>query len=201
MNVYILKVKGLDTYKIGKANWIDIRTNEVQYPIPVRIELLAYGGLYESESHAYKIETKIKRELKPYKIKGEWFDVSPEIIQEIISRYKFTMNNKYRIKFTPKDDVGSPDTFKLPDVKDIGYLHEMIETYEIKCELAQFKSDYDTWRGYIDRLKKYILDIEAAQKKEIQDIISDYKMLFWRANNEEKPKILKVIEGYEVMLL
>ena len=72
----------LESVKIGKANNPFKRLCEIQTSTPLDLVMMGYCA-YDSEDLAVEAEKKYHQKFKRLRLRGEWFKVSKELLEEI----------------------------------------------------------------------------------------------------------------------
>lgn len=80
--VYILTCREFkNLYKVGKANDISVRVKYLQIALPYEV-IVEYAI---PTSFATNIEAQIHRLLKPFHVKGEWYEIDRKMLDRIKS--------------------------------------------------------------------------------------------------------------------
>lgn len=77
---YIIEAEGTGAIKIGKTTYLKDRVKALQAACPHRLTVLRIIGGMEHEGALH-------RELKKHRIRGEWYEKTPEVV-EIINLYR-----------------------------------------------------------------------------------------------------------------
>ena len=97
MQIYLIKAKDINLYKIGISKNATKRVKQLQTGCPYELELISF---YEPKKFAFKIEKIMHRSMSIYKkdedlnsLMGEWFDLQAKDVQGFISNCQLTENN------------------------------------------------------------------------------------------------------------
>ena len=79
MNVYLIRMADTTFYKIGFTREIHKRLADLQHanPMPLRVIAMMAGGR--------KLEGRLHRRFQDQRVRGEWFDLTEEMVEEIRS--------------------------------------------------------------------------------------------------------------------
>jgi len=85
--VYVMKC--LDFYKIGVSANVDERHSGIQSSNPAVVEIIYRSGWdFPRHRMAHGLEVEYHRLLKDYHVRGEWFDLSEENVENVIEWIK-----------------------------------------------------------------------------------------------------------------
>jgi hypothetical protein len=144
--VYIFYAGG--NFKIGVANNIKSRVKVLQTGCPYKIKILA--KLYTLD--AFKMELEIHKKLHRYNTIGEWFTISIEIYNEIVSKYNFEkVVDDLEIEYINPLSERFEDFEKLEEYKDIS------------LKYSSLKGNFDFWIEKIEREFK-------AKERQLEEI-------------------------------
>jgi hypothetical protein len=82
-DVYFIKAEGVNPIKNGHTFNLNRRLEQIKTYLPTNIEIV---GLIHDKNPA-KIEREIHKELKDYRMNGEWFNISESMANKIIEKY------------------------------------------------------------------------------------------------------------------
>lgn len=83
-HVYILRAKGTDYYKVGRTAHVYKRIQTLQTGCPYEISVV---GIYRVQD-ALRLEMFLHYQLDKYKVRLEWFELSKETLDEVVSNLK-----------------------------------------------------------------------------------------------------------------
>lgn len=147
--VYAIKHKRLSPIKIGVTNSESVFTRVDQFNTmsPYGVELIYCIKV----DNPYHLETIIHRELKDYRLNGEWFDIDDIFLKEILKRHdsEINSNNEGFIKNRIKGDI----PFNFDHMK---YSVEDLEIFRKFFNNFKWKQDFDF------ELVKNLIGIETS---------------------------------------
>jgi len=82
--VYLLGSKKFHWYKIGKTRHATIRVSELGILLPFRIEVIA---IWQAWDH-HELERLLHLEFEPYRVNGEWFSLSSQQVDRLVSQMR-----------------------------------------------------------------------------------------------------------------
>ena len=86
-NLYIIHCEGTDYYKIGVASYSEERLDSMQIGCPFKLILIAESPYYNKTLTQVK-EKRLHQDLKSYHIRGEWYQLNPQILELILTQNK-----------------------------------------------------------------------------------------------------------------
>ena len=84
--VYILKITDKDIYKVGKSKRLTHRLYNLKQSLyePFEVfQLLKFEDAFECSN----TEASVKELLKPYNIRGEWFQCTRQVVENVINTF------------------------------------------------------------------------------------------------------------------
>lgn len=155
---YIVEQQPDGPCKIGVSKNFPSRLSSLQCANPNELKLHTVVKL--ARISAYKFETKMKECLKEWRIRGEWYNLSPERILEISSNVKDTFDR---------------GTYDSGLIKNIGLPCKKGHTtgrYISTGQCVQCAKDYSIkWRTENkDRYREYHLAYDSRKRKQRKDV-------------------------------
>lgn len=75
--VYVIRAEEVNRYKIGHASDIERRVRKMRVESPVHLTLIAHVPAWDAK----KTERRLHKRFAEYRIRGEWFRESPELLE------------------------------------------------------------------------------------------------------------------------
>lgn len=85
--------------KIGKANDVKSRFNQLKTACPTGLKKLGYIGV----SDPYKLEKELHQYFKEYRQSGEWFSLPDYFKNDIVHNIRMKFDENYRVDFERKE--------------------------------------------------------------------------------------------------
>lgn len=145
-----------DFIKIGVSDEIHNRISDIQtsFPFKIRVHLLIEGG--------FGLENELHRKFSTYSTYGEWFRLSPEIVNYISSMEPFDLRWKYGLK---------PNEFVYP----FNWIRKKFTLQEFADAVGTTPSSV---RNFFEREKRGGITIAAAKKMaEAVGYVFEYRLL------------------------
>lgn len=178
--VYFIKHKGIDAVKIGRTVDLGKRLLALNNASPYGIEVI---GVIESED-SLKLEMSLHKRFSSFRLNGEWFSVSEDVILNIIRLYK---DDEY---------IKSKNMFEIHYNKKTNYSDDYSDIDILKNSIS---SEYNHNLGFIDKVilnqKEIIEKFSINDKKSIKIFMESNNIEYKTHSNDGYLK-----KGYKIYL-
>lgn len=157
MNVYIIQ-SGL-YFKIGKANDVSNRLKTLQTSTPTPLRLIAT----KQDNEAFSLESKIHSKLSSYRVRGEWFLTTKEVIEGLIKEFGFNQKNKIENK--------------IPD--DVSKIIQVLHRRANDNSMEKIRSDLEVMLAekYERKIKEVMDNIEVYSLGKAIEVLGQFKSM------------------------
>ena len=150
---YIYLLKSQNAYKIGRSQSIEKRIYTIQNTTPFKIKLIFKKKVRD----CFQMERKLHLKFKEKRIKGEWFQLNKEDIEEI------------------KEMLYSESSQYIQKCKKMGILKfKFCSKCKEKKRLFKFGKNKHNKDGYINRCKKCDIKYKEQQQKHCEKYVEQY---------------------------